>query len=69
MDLTYEENIFNVVDYIMGNNDKKLLNYESKEEDTKRWDRAKIYIATHNGVLNYSTDDYVTRDIVKNSMR
>ena len=52
LDLMYEKNIFGVVDYIMGNNDRKLLHFETSEEDSKRWDRAKIYIATHNVVLN-----------------
>lgn len=69
MDLMYEENIISVVDFIMGNKDRKLLHYESKELDPKRWDNAKIYIATHNGVLNYSQDDYLARENMKTSGR
>ena len=68
LDLNYEGNVGNVINYIIGKNDNRITSYEMNDNDPKRWDRAKIYIATHNLVLNKSIKG-VDEEVIKNNVR
>ena len=53
-DLNYEPNLLELINFIMGNSDKRMTNYETMDEDRERWKKACIYAYTRNLVVNRS---------------
>lgn len=59
MDLNYLDNIRDLIDFIMGNNEKIRVHYESSDEDRERWRKACIYAYNHNFVINYRQNETI----------
>lgn len=52
IDLNYEDNIKDLINYIMCNDNIKKAHYESNSEDKERWKNACMYIYLHSLLVN-----------------
>jgi len=64
IDATYKEDITYVINYIMGKTEERKLQDETKDEQILRWYNLRMYLYTHNIVLNHrqgEEDKNITR--------
>ena len=69
MDAAYKDNINQTINYIMGNNEKRMLQYETKDLDVNRWLNTRRYIANQHLVLNFQQGNEYTSSIAKAGSR
>ena len=56
VDLEYKNYFFNILPYLYVGDIDDRISYESTEPNLLRWTRARIYIANHNLLINYSQE-------------